>query len=144
MKKKCLSLLMTLVLLVCAAVPLSAAAEEDTPVPFGLNYHDCSMKFTISQYGVASINVSVIGNRNNVSRINTATYLERWEATATGLKWVTKIGPLKYDVTTYNLNKTWTKDLTINGDWRAVTQFTIYGNYPTESETILKYATYTV
>ena len=144
MKKKCLSLLMTLVLLLCAAAPLSAVAEEETPTPFGLNYTKCDVNFSISQYGMANIKLSVKGIAGRVSRIESYTYLDRWEATANGLKWVKKYGPLKYTSTYTNLDKTWEQDLPINGDWRVQVQFVIYGNYPAEDETLTRYATYTV
>lgn len=141
MKKKCLSLLLMMVMLVCAAAPLSASAEGDISL-YAMNYAGADLSFTIDRFGMSTIVVKVTANANT-ERIETTTWLERYEATANGLKWVRKSDDLKYDA--YggkSVNKTWKKDLANSGEWRAVCAITVYGRYDTEGNTIIKYANY--
>lgn len=141
MKKKCLSLLMMMVLLVCAAAPLSASAEGDISL-YAMNYTNADLKFTIDFYGMSSTQVIVNANKNT-ERIETTTWLERYEATANGMKWIRKCTDMKYDVSGgKSVNKIWKKDLAGSGEWRACCAITIYGRYETEGTSFYRYANY--
>lgn len=143
MKKTCVSLLLTLVLLVCAAAPL-AQAEEEGIMPLGYNYNSCSITLSISSSGLATMRVMASGKENYIEKITANVYLQK----QSGSTWVrVQSVPVQWtaSTSTASLDKTFTYQLTSKGTYRAVATFSFTGTYPghaTESEVKLDTATY--
>lgn len=142
MKKRCVSLLLSLVLLVCAAAPLAQAEEGIMPLEY--NYTKCSVELTISSSGLASMHVKATGLENYIEKMTATVYLQK----QSGSTWVrVQSVPVQWtaSTSTASLDKTFTYQLTSKGTYRAVAAFSFTGTYPghaTESETKLDTATY--
>lgn len=142
MKKTCVSLLLTLVLLVCGAAPLAQAEEGIMPLSY--NYTSCSAQLTISSSGLASMRVQASGKENYIEKMAVNVYLQK----QSGSTWVrVQSVPVQwtYSTSTASLDKTFTYQLTSKGTYRMVATFAFTGTYPghsTESEVKLSTATY--
>lgn len=138
--KRILSALLVVTLLLISATPAFAALPE-TVSPQYINTSQASVAITISANGVASIAVKCIGDSSATS-ISTTTYLER----KVGTSWVrvdlgTTDNVWTESVSTRYLVKTYSKSLSVKGEYRATTTFTVNGT--TENETFTLYNTRT-
>ena len=128
MKKRILSLLMTLVLLVVGAAPL-VHAEDDDIVLYGDNYTSCSIGFSISSTGKASMSASATGYSQYIKKMTVTLVIH----VKNGSSWqVLKTTPPQWCAasTTTSLNASFSTQLSSKGTYRLVGYFSFEGTYP--------------
>lgn len=139
--KKVLSILLVSIFLLISFIP-SFAASPEAVSPLYLNTSQASVAITISEDGTVSIAVKCIG-KSSATSITATTYLER----KAGPSWaIVDLGTSQDTWTEYvsarYLVKTYTKRLSITGEYRATTIFTVNGASGTETFTLHDTRTY--
>lgn len=137
--KKLAALILVAVIIATMCIPVSAA--ENTIQPYYINTNQAKVLMGIDDFGLASINVTCIGN-SNATRIQITTYIEK----LIGSTWVrVNIGQVNNQwtasTTTRYLAKDYSHQLTTTGSYRAVAVFTVSGS-TSETFTLYCEATY--
>lgn len=137
--RKTVAFFLATTLLLAMCIPVSAA--ENSIQPYYINTNQAKVLMGIDDDGLASINVTCIGN-SNATRIQITTYIEK----LVGSTWVrVSIGQVNNQwtasTTARYLAKNYSHQLTTAGSYRAVAVFTVSGS-TSETFTLYCEATY--
>ena len=129
--KKLISLTLILILAFTLAIP-AFGAQKEVASPYLLNTQRASVSISISDSGLLSTTVTVIG-KSNVTSISTVTHVER----KVGSNWVRVDINATNDQWTYNTTSTrmvqhYSQQLTLTGEYRVVAECTVVSPNGTE------------
>lgn len=142
MKKRSLILLAVILLLLLSSVLSVSAAQVPAAEPRYINAADADVFFSIDEDGNASFTVTCTG-KSTTTGIMAITYLEYksgwlWRRVDIG----TESDEWTFVTGASSMRKTYTRELRAQGEYRVVTEFTVYGTVQDETFTLIRYSQY--